>query len=178
MHPIRISSESQHLAREGVIGSDLYDLYPIDLRGRPDDNCMRFHGEYINMWNNRSVIDTYARADTHTHTTPWLTFVPSILHTHAVDIFDHNDADDNVAHLPNHLFLDQMMRDGNQGALDSNQLWTNAKKRRGLHHNLYQRLNQEGIRLATIDHPGLHRRMTVPESKSDRELGADAICPE
>ncbi|MBA0777879.1 hypothetical protein Gotri_005841 [Gossypium trilobum] len=36
-----------------VAPQDLDDPYPIDLRGRPDEIWIRFHGEYINMWNNR-----------------------------------------------------------------------------------------------------------------------------
>ncbi|KAK5833635.1 hypothetical protein PVK06_017488 [Gossypium arboreum] len=42
MHPIRILGESQHLAREGAIGS-----------GRTDEHWLTFHVQYINIWNNR-----------------------------------------------------------------------------------------------------------------------------
>ncbi|MBA0843204.1 hypothetical protein Goarm_000415 [Gossypium armourianum] len=35
-----------------VAPQDLDDLHPIDLRGRSDENCIRFHAEYINIWSN------------------------------------------------------------------------------------------------------------------------------
>ncbi|KAK5811518.1 hypothetical protein PVK06_026856 [Gossypium arboreum] len=35
-----------------VAPQDLDDLYPIDLQG-PDENCLVFHSQHINMWNNR-----------------------------------------------------------------------------------------------------------------------------
>ncbi|XP_040966160.1 uncharacterized protein [Gossypium hirsutum] len=35
-----------------VAPQDLDDLHPIDLVGRPDENCIRFHAEYINIWSN------------------------------------------------------------------------------------------------------------------------------
>ncbi|MBA0835620.1 hypothetical protein Goarm_007891, partial [Gossypium armourianum] len=48
----------------------------------------------------------------------------------------------------NHLFLDRRIHDGNQGVTNHNQLRVKAKKMRGRDHNLYRRLNQEGIQLA------------------------------
>ncbi|MBA0781884.1 hypothetical protein Gotri_002765 [Gossypium trilobum] len=56
-----------------------------------------------------------------------------------------------VGHLPNHLFIDQGMHDGNQECKDRNR--PKVKKRSNRDHNPAQKLIQEGIQSVTVNHP-------------------------
>ncbi|MBA0749174.1 hypothetical protein Gogos_003132, partial [Gossypium gossypioides] len=57
-----------------------------------------------------------------------------------------------------HLFQDRMVHNGNQEALNCNQLKANEMRDRD--YNLNRRLNQEGIRCTTVDHPDVAQILT------------------
>ncbi|MBA0664050.1 hypothetical protein Goklo_004125 [Gossypium klotzschianum] len=69
-----------------------------------------------------------------------------------------NDCTTKVDNHPNHQFLDRMVHNGNREAINCSQL--KAKKMRGRDHNLNRRLNQEGIRCATVNHPDVAQILT------------------